>query len=201
MDLTDANLATIKERSPFAGDEAHYTFRSSVEISESQCELRGLIGVHHVPATPGENARDAATVLHYAFELGKDAAAEDKQDDDWQRCSDVVATVVGTHQVTASMWAEFSANQIVPATALPIPLGESGVSGFAEIRGVRLVQPDSNDRSVELYSVVLDKIRNGFGMSVTTSIESTGLDVEVLRRALDRLNDVAALAYKEVRKA
>jgi len=162
--------------------------------------LRGLIGIHDSRASgKAPEPSEAGIVLHYSFELEKDVTTKDAQADDWDRLSEAVSGVVGSHQVIVSMWAVRAKDEIVPATALPIALGDTGVSGFSEIRGVRLAQPDPSDKDNDLYSVVLDKEGNEYFVTASTSIEATGLEEELLRRALDRLKEVAMLAYKEAK--
>ncbi len=200
IELSDEQLATLGRGTELKGPAVHSSFGRNTAIGGSRGVLRGLIGIHDSRASgKAPEPSEAGIVLHYSFELEKDVTTKDAQADDWDRLSEAVSGVVGSHQVIVSMWAVRAKDEIVPATALPIALGDTGVSGFSEIRGVRLAQPDPSDKDNDLYSVVLDKEGNEYFVTASTSIEATGLEEELLRRALDRLKEVAMLAYKEAK--
>ncbi len=186
VDLTEAQLEGLRRASQFEGNAVHATFRQNVQIADAACGFRGTIGVHDNRNLRVLEEGETGIGLHYSYDLERDVKHKDAKADNWDRLSKAVSDVLGTQEMLVTMISLFDEKQIIPGTALPIPLGESGVSGFSEIRGVRLVQPDPADKNNELYSVVLDK-------------HATSEDL--LRRGLQRANDVATLAYKESRKS
>lgn len=201
VDLSEAQVDAIRAAVRFDGEDSLAAFRENVTIGDVHCGFAGHIGVHDLRGVSSETEKDeCALTLHYSFELEIGIRYKAKRGDRWESLSNAAADLLATaHPVSVTLSCVFPEDEIVPATALPIALGKSGVSGFSEIRGVRLAQPDPSDPSLDLYSVIVDRDQRHYYLTAATLIEAS-LNAELLTRALDRLRDVAALAYQEPRK-
>ncbi len=197
LEITEATYTAIREQAGFKKADAHGGYGDEVSVAGTPLALRGSIGIHDYRAN-----KDVAQVTksgffaHYTLELEAGIKVQ-KNAEGWDKLSDAVANALPKHTCRVRLQQFIPTGRVAPATSLPIPLGEA-ISGFTEIRGVRLAQPDPADPKKELYSVILQLTGDGgYGISTLTFIESR-LDGDLLTRALNRLAEISGLAYKEV---
>ena len=196
VEVTEADFIAIRKQAGFNKPDADAHFGSDVVVGGTTLALDASVGVHDYRRDEDfEELTETGFIVHYSLELEAGIQAG-KTDDVWGKLSDAVANVVAKHECRVRLQQFLPPGKIVPATSLPIQLGES-VSGFTEIRGVRLAQPDT-DTKKELYAVILQLTSDGgYSMSTLTGIESR-LDGELLTKAINRLAEISGLVYKEV---
>ncbi len=197
LEISEADYNAIRQQTAIKETEGHGSIGDEVVIAGTPLALRGLIGVHDY-----RESKDVAQITqtgficHYSIELEGDVTAY-KENEGWDKLSDALSNTIPKHASHVRLQQFFAPGKVVPATSLPIPLGEAGVSGFTEIRGVRLAQSDPESKK-QLYSVILELTGDGgYSMNTMTFIESR-VDGDLLTKAISRLAEISGLAYKEV---
>jgi hypothetical protein len=142
-----------------AGDGLHLWYSTGKDVLGRTGELNIKVGVHVDDP--------AGSWTHVAVELEDDDRPRERQPDNWQAVLGRVDAMLGP----TAEW-DCMVRLIMPkasvATAVDLPIGLDDTStGFAEIRGVRLVQPDTTAARAELYSVVLDQFHESTSVTAT----------------------------------
>jgi hypothetical protein len=198
LEITESEYNAIRDQVGFKKTDAHGWLSGEVPVAGTALALKGSMGVHDYRGE--KDVAEMTTtgfVAHYTVEL-EAGLTVDKEEEGWAKLSDALAKVLKKHTSSIRLQQFFAPGKVVPATSLPIQLGEAGISGFAEIRGVRLVQPDPSDTKNALYSVILDLTSDGGHAVGTTTVIESRLDEELLTKAITRLAEISGFAYKEV---
>jgi len=182
----------------------HVGFTQTVDLAGRSAELRGTIGVHDLRGIEAELDLAAGEPpptdawVHYALSVELTSKPEETTEGDWDAAYVAVRNLL-PERVPMSVILRMSvpSGKIDPAVSLPISLGKTAVSGFSEIRGVRLAEADPDDPDEELYSLIIDQSGDTTSIQVFASVE-TPCDEHVLLTALDRALAVTELAIRKV---
>lgn len=190
----------------------HARFASEVKLLDGEAgKLTGLIGLHDLRETR-EREEEKEEHKHEKEEPYPDAwlvyelvlkwpcEARQALDDRWTALYSAIVKAFPEKPVWRIFLSLFlPASKVLPFVNVPIPLAESEISGFSEIRGVRVVQPDPEDAENELYSVILDHRGELMAIRVEAPLEA-GCDESILSVAFERALSIAKLAFETVRE-
>jgi hypothetical protein len=117
----------------------------------------------------------------------------------WSTLYPSVVKHIGPIVNSVSLRFHLPAHGAITAIKLPVNLAPADVSGFSQVRGVRLVQMESADQEVELYSVVLDNHEDMVLVDARVPVELSIGDV-TFEGAVQRAWSIAKYAVPSLRE-
>lgn len=205
FNLEEPEYKRFKDGVPFEGTTLHVSIGRAVSLDGRALDFSGLIGLHDArgeayhQGSTSDNPTLTGFSLHYSFALRANSRPTKREDDKWDRVSEIARDLVPVHAADVRYRLSLDEELAVPAVKLPIPLSETETRGFSQISGVRLVQVDAADPNRQLYSVIIDRYSKHITFDVSVSTE-VRFDDLLLKSALERASTVAALAFEPVRR-
>lgn len=189
LDLEREALAKLRDLM----EEPHCHWLVDYGEGEEARALFGFLGVH-VP----DHQIDEPSGLHYELivQVGR-TVKENRGPENWQDILERLRDEVPQHQIdTVTRFRVAGLEKF--RFPLPMPLDETGLSGFSELRGARLVELDKNTEK-ELYSVIIDGTPREARVTVFASLDGT-LHAEIFPEALKRALRIFDLVVASNRK-
>lgn len=168
--------------------EFHVSCRIPMEWHERSSEIFAVIGLHR---------EDDDCWAHTSFRLEFDDAPIDTRNAEWDALLGVLGRCDSVADAQALVRFGFKHDEVTLGVSLPIGLDGSGVEGFKEISGVRLVQRSSDGD--ELYSVVLDQFADRVAVNISAPIEFH-IDENLFVRPAERASAILGLIADPVKE-
>lgn len=177
----------------------HHTIREQVEFAGKTAEVRALIGIHGPrPQQETDLFEDASRThwIHFSLDFTAGIRPRNNQSQMWAVAYEALRNTVSSRVFDVNAFWSFPKDSSTFAVALPILL-QGDIPGFTEIRGVRLSEPDPDDPTGELYSLILDHYGNSASAQVRTTLDSD-LSGDLLKKAMDRAIAIVRLAVEPI---
>lgn len=166
--ISPEQFATLGTSFPGGVDGRHAEFREPVTIGGQEAELSGVLGIHNNVGEAGAGR----PWVHYNVRLRRRRTRASTQNEEgWTQLCDAILRVLGSHSAKVVVSLEIPTDSATPAVSLPIKLSPSEVTGFSEIRGVRLVQVDPAKPESSLYSAIVQQSSSSVSVHAISAAE------------------------------
>jgi hypothetical protein len=176
-------------------NDVHVTHRKRITIGSRSGELSSVIGVHDDPRDSKPN--DVYLHGHVRVERRTKRSELEAPDAAWSAAVKLLCAQMGTRAAAVTMRLRIPLQGAITAVQLPIAVGRGEVTGFSEIRGVQLSQPDPEDPKKTLYSAILQRTEDRLNVDVLTTA-AVMLDSATLEFAFGKAMSVARLAVPSI---
>jgi hypothetical protein len=167
-------------------------------VGSADGEISAVIGVHQEQQTT-DGSPDSYAHAHVRLQCRAGRAERIPKDEQWQSFVETLHDLIGESPAAVNLRLLVPREGTVTAVQLPIPFGHE-ISGFSQIRGVQLAEPDPDDKDKVLYSVILQLA----GESISADIRLYAvlkIGSNILEEAFAKAFDVAKLALPSIANA
>ena len=193
LTVTEAEIKTLRSAVDLE-EEDHFIYRTNIGEEGS---VVGLVGIHDY-GIADETEVDPTAHIRVHFSIGYRAGLTfraEKATPGWSEALDLINEHLSERLIEVEAFLRVDEGAERFAFPVPMDLAETGIAGFTELRGARLVKSDPEEPEKELYSVILDSFggTSPANVSVSAWIEA-GVDENLLPNALQRCSSVLELA-------